>query len=260
MWNKQRGTKGACLSTRDLGGNSQEILNEIKMYDLQQFSNVVIYVGGNNASNKTNIETFEDLYGQLLEHIKEKSECRIILVNSCPRGDTDTSTVNSVIRRLSEYHNTELVDSYKAFYDKSAKLIERFYSSDYIHLSDSGTRRLLGSINEKLEIVEDFTKVTYRKPAFRRGHKRSPARSAIQHVRRSNLIYPNQDNGQNSSARSAARHVRSNLVHPNQDNGQISCAKCGESNHETRNCRHAEQIKCYECGYYGHKSRRCGNQ
>ena len=242
------------------GAKVKTILNEIKMYDLQQFSNVVIYVGGNNASNKTDIETFEDLYGQLLEHIKEKSECRIILVNSCPRGDTDTSTVNSVIRRLSEYHNTELVDSYKAFYDKSAKLIERFYSSDYIHLSDSGTRRLLGSINEKLEIVEDFTKITYRRPAFRRGHKRSPARSATQHVRRSNLIYPNQNNGQNSSASSAARHVRSNLVHPNQENGQISCAKCGESNHETRNCRHAEQIKCYECGYYGHKSRRCGNQ
>ena len=154
------------------------------------------------------------------------------MVNSCPRADTDTSTVNSVIRRLSEYHNTELVDAYKAFYDNSAKLIKRFYSSDSIHLSSSGTRRLLGSINEKLEIVEDFTKVTYRKPAFRRGHNRSSAR----HVRRSNLIYPNQDNG------------------------QISCAKCCESNHETRNCRHTERIKCYECGYYGHKSRRCGNQ
>ena len=132
------------------------ILDEIKMYDLQQFSHVVIYVGGNNASNKSDIETFEHQYGQLLKHIKERSDSRIILVNSCPRADTDTSAVNRVIRRLSEYHNTELVDAYKAFYDNSAKLIKRFYSSDSIHLSDSGTRRLLGSINEKLEIVEDL--------------------------------------------------------------------------------------------------------
>ena len=69
-----------------------------EMYDLNQFSHAVIYVGGNDAASGTDIKQFEDLYIQLLTHIQHKSECKIILVNSCPRKDADTSAVNAVIR------------------------------------------------------------------------------------------------------------------------------------------------------------------
>ena len=48
------------------GATVKAILDEIKMYDLQQLSHVMIYVGGNNAPNKSDIEAFEHLYGQLL--------------------------------------------------------------------------------------------------------------------------------------------------------------------------------------------------
>ena len=96
------------------------------MYDLTQFSHIVIYVGGNNASNKTDTKQFEELYKQVLAHIRQKSDCKIILVNSCPRNDADTTAVNSVIRRLSQEYGTELVDAYKAFHDKNYKLISKY--------------------------------------------------------------------------------------------------------------------------------------
>lgn len=213
------------------GATVKTLLNEIEVYDLKQFSHAVIYIGGNNASNGTDIKHFEEMYRKLLTHIKLKSDCKMVLVNSCPRGDTDTSAVNNVIRRLSEHYEAEFVDAYKAFYDKNSKLITKYYSTDSVHLSDSGIRRLLGTINGKLEIVQDFSYCAFSKPASKRYQRTRAAP-----IRRTNLIYPNQDGV------------------------QLQCAKCGENNHETRNCRHKEQLQCHQCGYYGHKSRRCGPQ
>ena len=101
------------------GATVKTLLNEIEVYDLKQFSRAVIYIGGNNASNGTDIKHFEEMYRKLLTHIKLKSDCKMVLVNSCPRGDTDTSAVNNVIRRPSEYYKAEFVNAYKAFYDKT---------------------------------------------------------------------------------------------------------------------------------------------
>ena len=218
------------------GATIQTLLNEIEVYDLNQFSHAVIYVGGNNASNGTDIKQFESLYTQMLTHIQQKSECKIILVNSCPRGDADTNAVNSVIRRLSSKYGTELVDAYKAFHDKNYKLINKYLSDDLIHLSNSGTRRLLDMINKQLEIVQDFAYCAFERQNNRRPNKRQHKKSSVQHIRRGNLIYP----GQGGS--------------------QAPCTKCGETNHETKNCKHLEQIQCHQCGYYGHKAKRCGPQ
>ena len=219
------------------GATIQTILNEVKMYDLTQFSHIVIYVGGNNASNKTDTKQFEELYKQVLAHIRQKSDCKIILVNSCPRNDADTTAVNSVIRRLSQEYGTELVDAYKAFHDKNYKLINKYMSKDYIHLSNSGIRRLLGMINVQLEVVREFAYCTYERTnnqqSQNRRYKRTPSGP---HIRRANLIYPGQDER------------------------RTPCTKCGEKNHETKDCKHAEKIQCHECGYYGHKARNCGPQ
>lgn len=218
------------------GATIKTLLDEIEVYDLNQFSHVVIYVGGNNASKGTDIKQFEKLYVELLTHIQRKSECKIILVNSCPRGDVDTSAVNTVIRRLSSSYGTEFVDAYKAFHDKNYKLISKYLSDDSIHLSNPGIRRLLDMVNKQLDIVQDFSYCAFERQNNRRSNKRQHKPSSAQHIRRGNLIYP----GQNGS--------------------QTPCTKCGETNHETKKCKHPEQIQCHQCGYYGHKARRCGPQ
>ena len=218
------------------GARIETLLNEIEMYDLNQFSHAVIYVGGNDAASGTDIKQFEDLYIQLLTHIQHKSECKIILVNSCPRKDADTSAVNAVIRSLSSNYETELVDAYMYFHDKNNKLINKYLSKDSIHLSASGVRRLLGMINVQLGIVHDFAYCAYERPNNKRPSTRRHTPSSTQHVRRANLIYPGQ----------GGRHA--------------PCTKCGETNHKTEDCRHAERIQCHQCGYYGHKARLCGPQ
>ena len=33
------------------------------------------------------------------------------------------------------------------------------------------------------------------------------------------------------------------------------CAKCGETNHVTARCKHAEHVQCRRCGKLGHKDK-----
>ena len=71
----------------------------MKVYDIKKFSHVIVYVGGNDASSGTDIEYFEEMFDQLIQYIKEaNNQCRVILCNTCPRGDTSTSEVNDIIR------------------------------------------------------------------------------------------------------------------------------------------------------------------
>ena len=50
------------------GGKIEQVLNHMKVYDLKQFSSVIIYVGGNDAANGSDPELFEEMYDQ--GHVK----------------------------------------------------------------------------------------------------------------------------------------------------------------------------------------------
>lgn len=59
------------------GATIGNVLNQIKLVDLKEFSHVVIYVV--DASNGVDIEYFEELYDQVRQYIKDHSHCKIIL-------------------------------------------------------------------------------------------------------------------------------------------------------------------------------------
>ncbi|MEW8548504.1 MAG: GDSL-type esterase/lipase family protein [Candidatus Thiodiazotropha sp.] len=226
------------------GATIDSILSKVKVFDLTQFSHVVIYVGGNDASNHSDIEYFEEVYERVISHIKQiNNTCKIILCNSCPRGDTCTAEVNEVIQRLSNYHLTGLIDLNKAFHDSHGKIIDRYYVSDSIHLSASGIKRLLGAINKEVDIVRSFDNCVF---PNRQKHtlinKLSPA------------------NGRRLPNYPSRNHSRKDRQGHYANGGNLPCYKCGETNHDTGRCRHNEQLKCFHCGFLGHKSVRCINQ
>lgn len=221
------------------GASIREVFNQIKVFDLKKFSHVVIYIGGNDASSGSDPELFEEIYDQVVQHIMlVNSECKIILCNIIPRGDTSVADMNEVIKQLSEQHGTTFIDLDRAFHDSHGKVIERYFVADCIHLSSSGIKRLLGAISKEIKVVKDFDHCVFPNRHQRRTHAASQLNS------RQRKPYRN-------------RPIRR---HKHQTEGEHFCYKCGESNHETAQCRHSEQLKCFHCNYYGHKSSRCLNK
>ena len=229
------------------GGNIDKVSTQIKVYDIRKFSHVIVYVGGNDASNGTDIEYFEEMFDQVIQHIKGANhQCKIILCTSCPRSDTSTSDVNDIIQTLAQHHNISFINQNKAFHDRHGHIIAGYYDTDGIHLSPSGVKRLLGTINREVTIVDDFAKCAY-------GRHRGTTRR--QQTRKQQQQHHQMQQSQGRRNRNT-QDRQINVNHRQQESVSL-CYKCGESNHDTNSCKHKKQLECFHCGYLGHKSGRC---
>ena len=228
-------TKGLIRGTHKharSGATISDITNDIGMYDLTAFQNIIISVGGNDSARKTEEELFEEKYDQLISLIKTSSpESTIYICKIAPRGDTDVSSVNTCIERLSlhwQKHNVICISNTRDyFYSKNGIPTERYFSSDGIHLSRSGVKRLLDAINSSIEIVENYELCVFSRPANQRN--------AIDWKRNT---LPNQGQRYLQHSERQARTPRSGA-------------------HYTER-RHVNK-RCYACRMMGHISSECWN-
>ena len=85
----KRGPKDNVRVKHYPGAKIDTVCAKIKLFNLSEFRNVVVYVGGNNATNNLVIneayEYFEERLDQPITYIKGgNNECKICM---CPRGD-----------------------------------------------------------------------------------------------------------------------------------------------------------------------------
>ena len=155
-----RGLKNGVRICSTRGAMIKHIWDEIAVFDLKSFANVILCIGGNDAS-KTDAVTFEQKYDELIGYIKAaNSECTIYLCNVVPRGDVDVTAINASIERVAGLWRLHQVKSIKAtneyFFGSNGLPAGRFFSRDGIHLSNSGTKRLVDAISINVDIVHDF--------------------------------------------------------------------------------------------------------
>ena len=218
------------------GAKINDIYSQLKVFDTTKFSHVIIYGGDNDASSGSDSKYFEEIYEQMIQCIKGLNrQCKIILCNTCPRGDTSTTEIIEIIQRLSKQHHTTLIDLDQAFHDRNGDIIQRYYTPDSIHLSPSGVKPLLGVLNKEVTIADNFDGCVFAKLQQSR---------ILRHHYRSH------------SSRRNFHHKRRGMNDQQSEQSKL-CHKCGESNHTTSQCWHKEQLKCYHCGLYGHKSGCC---
>ena len=99
-------------------------------------------------------------------------------------------------------------------------------------------KRLLGEINKVINIVANFESCTFKRHYQKKGHTHKTNNWKSVSGPKTGKYKQNKNNINSGASNSSA------------------CYKCGETNHETRLCKHKEQLKCFDCGFYGHKSGR----
>ena len=160
--NRKGLTKG--VECKSVPGATVDIIKDsLQIFDITKLDNFIVYVGGNSALNGTDLEYFEEKYEQLIEYVKDKScSCKLLLCTVCPQGDTDVTDINDVIIRLCHTHELTYIDANADFCDKKNSLRGHFYRPRAtIHLSRSWIKRLLGSIEQHVYIVQNFENCVY---------------------------------------------------------------------------------------------------
>ena len=56
------------------GAKISHIISQIKIYDMKSFSYVIIYISGNDALSGSDLESFEELYEQVIQHIEQSND------------------------------------------------------------------------------------------------------------------------------------------------------------------------------------------
>ena len=157
------------------GARVSSLLDEIPIYDMTVFSDVIIYIGGNDASGKVDDKLFEETYDRLIGQIKGSNrDCKIFLCKIAPRGDTEVAKYNRCIDRLADKWRNQQVKAIQQteqyFYGRNGLPVARYFSDDGIHLSTPGLKRLLDAMNTSTGIVSDFERCVYtRRQQGRRG-------------------------------------------------------------------------------------------
>ena len=266
-----------CLSIP--GGKVDSVANKLEIFDITKFKNLIITVGGNDASNKTELGTFYETYRNLINSVKhQNAKCNLFLCTSCPRGDTDVTDINDVILQLCQEKSLTFVDVNENFYNKKKnnELRHHFYKPrDSIHLSRSGTKRLLGTINEHIPVVENFEKcvfIPYQPYQMLKTNERSQTqqrgKSLPVYTQQGSAVYQDStrsDHNSNSQPLSAVYNqgrtksdynVRGHYFRQPSEQTETAaerCMKCGLTNHVTLDCFHQKQVQCHKCKCYGHK-------
>ena len=143
------------------GATVKDLLEDISVYDMRNIETCIIYVGGNDCANNMDTDTFVDTYDQLISIIKASNpSCKIYLCEIAPRGDVDVTEFNRSIEKLLKHWGRQNVyrvsNTHGYFLDKNYIPTRRYYSSDGIHLSHSGVKRLLDAMNTSVKIVVDY--------------------------------------------------------------------------------------------------------
>lgn len=150
---QKRGLHDMVEICRSGGARIQDVMDKVRELDMTQYKNVVVYVGGNDASSGQPIPTIRTSL-QRLVHILQQHQCHIYLCTACPRRDVDVTAYNSMVHQIQEETGVYCIDCYTPFVYGDGRPAGHYYVRDGIHLSVSGSKTLVYTINKTLGIIK----------------------------------------------------------------------------------------------------------
>ena len=134
------------------GATTATLKDKLSAYNIEKCKTVILHVGGNDAHDGKDLNTFCDDYISLLESLIDEDR-RIIVSGLLPRKGIDLEPYNEKLKSLCEENNIDFVDNFDSFFLASGELPTTYYRYDKIHLNVNGTKKLLSNIDNVYKIL-----------------------------------------------------------------------------------------------------------
>lgn len=195
-----------------------DIGQELSRIDMRTYSNVIIYVGGNDVSRGLHIGASRTELLRLTHYV-QRLQCNLYICTVAPRRDADVRQYNTMVREVCRETGATLIDTYSSYVYGDGNVVRHYFTRDGIHHSGLGSRTLVTVINQHLQIVK------------RAGHSAS-REMRIGHTTLTEHISVDGFSGHSPQSSGRTRHGAA-LVNVQ----RRFCRQCNLSNHDTRDCR-----------------------
>ena len=165
------------------GARADTIGEKLSDYNIDACKTIILQVGGNDADDGVDLDTFSKSYVSLLNSISGESR-RIIVSGLLPRKSVDLKPYNDILKKLCDENDIEFIDNYDSFLLASGEMPSSFYHHDKLHLNVHGTRRLLSSMNKVIAVTKNSPRQSSSQRSYNaqspqgsylnRGHSRPP--------------------------------------------------------------------------------------
>ncbi|CAH1796206.1 unnamed protein product [Owenia fusiformis] len=260
------------------GGTISDVHKTLSSGDTN-YNTIYLQVGSNDCARGNDVNLICEDYKLLLAGAKQRSK-DIIVSSVTPR--MDDSDAQSKIEQLNGFllchcsdEKVTFIDNDKIFKLQDGSINDGFLAADHLHLSDSGTNRLLKNLNISTK-ASDITLPKNKRAPPKRTTQRpqqstqktppspydSDANNTPQHppqhtTRPWNNRRPTSNGYINTSKAKQHNAYKPTTHNNNAINNTIKCKKCGEPGHLVTTCWHPATVRCHLCKELGHKQSLC---
>ena len=138
------------------GATIEGLERKLNNYNIDKCKTIVIHVGGNDADQGVDIETFTESFSSLLDNMASENR-RLIVSGLLPRESVNLDPYNKSLKTLCATKDVEFIDHYNGFLLASGDMADSYFHKDKLHLNSFGTRKLLKNIDAMYKVTNAHT-------------------------------------------------------------------------------------------------------
>ena len=118
------------------GATITTLKDKIKKYNIDECKTIILHVGGNDADQSVDIDSFCDNYIALLESLASDDR-RVIGSGLLPRKTANLEPYNEQLRSLCAENDIEFVDHFDSFLLATGEIPANYFWKDKVHLNQT---------------------------------------------------------------------------------------------------------------------------
>ena len=138
------------------GATTDRLQNKLNQFNIDKCKNIIIHVGGNDADQGVDLETFTESYTSLLDNLESENR-RLIVSGLLPRESVNLEPYNEKLKTLCQNRDIEFIDHYNGFLLASGDMADSYFHKDKVHLNSFGKKKLLKNIDAVHQVTSANT-------------------------------------------------------------------------------------------------------